>query len=90
MGRRSSGGLGAVLGVLLLLGLVIQVVKLLVVPLTILAIGAVVGALTPGGSTAYDLGAFRAAFAVQYVFWAVGLVGLLRHRGELLARLAER
>jgi hypothetical protein len=42
MGSRSSGGLGAVLGFLLLLGLVIQVVKLLVVPLTILAVGAVV------------------------------------------------
>lgn len=42
MGRRSSGGLGAVLGFLLLLGLLIQVVKLLVVPLTIFAIGAVV------------------------------------------------
>jgi hypothetical protein len=40
--RRSSGGSGAVLGFLLLLGLVIQVVKLLVIPLTILAIGAVV------------------------------------------------
>ncbi len=42
MARRSSGGVGAVLGFLLILGLVIQVVKLLVVPLTILAIGAVV------------------------------------------------
>jgi hypothetical protein len=39
--RHSSGGWG-VLGALMLLGLVIQVVKLLVVPLTILAIGAVV------------------------------------------------
>ncbi len=35
-------GLGAVLGLLLILGVVIQVVKLLVVPLTILAMGAVV------------------------------------------------
>src|SRR3712207_4583043 len=35
-------GPGAVFGLLLLLGVVIQVVKLLVVPLTILAIGAVV------------------------------------------------
>ena len=35
-------GLGAVFGLLLVLGVVIQVVKLLVVPLTILAIGAVV------------------------------------------------
>jgi hypothetical protein len=44
MAKRSSGsGVGAVFGLLLLVGLVIQVVKLLVVPLTILAIGAVVG-----------------------------------------------
>jgi MFS family permease len=57
--------------------------------LTILAIGAVLDVLTPGASTAYDLGAFRAAFAVQYVFWAIGLVGVLRHRRELRARLAR-
>ncbi|SFO69810.1 Nitrate/nitrite transporter NarK [Geodermatophilus dictyosporus] len=57
--------------------------------LTVLAIGAVLDLLTPGASTAYDLGAFRAAFAVQYVFWAVGLVGLLRHRRALRARLAR-
>ena len=40
-------------------------------------------------STDYSLGAFRAAFAVQYVFWAVGLVGVLRHRRQLRARLAR-
>lgn len=57
--------------------------------LTILAIGAVLDLLTPGGSTDYDLDAFRAAFAVQYVFWAVGLVGVVRHRRELRARLAR-
>ncbi|MGY1831346.1 nitrate/nitrite transporter [Geodermatophilus sp. SYSU D01180] len=56
--------------------------------LTILAIGAVLDVLTPGASTAYDLGAFRAAFAVQYLFWAIGLVGVLRHRRALRARLA--
>src|SRR5437868_4917681 len=39
--RHSSGGWG-VFGFLLLLGLVIRVVQLLVIPLTILAIGAVV------------------------------------------------
>jgi hypothetical protein len=55
---------------------------------TVLAIGAVLDLLTPGGSTQYSLGAFRAAFAVQYVFWAVGLVGVLRHRRQLRARLA--
>ena len=57
--------------------------------LTILAIGAVLDLLTPGGSTAYDLGAFKAAFAVQYVFWAFGLVGVIRHRRELRSRLAR-
>jgi MFS family permease len=56
--------------------------------LTILTIGLVLDVVTPGASTAYDLGAFRAAFAVQYVFWAVGLVGVLRHRRELRGRLA--
>ncbi|WP_324273084.1 MFS transporter [Blastococcus brunescens] len=57
--------------------------------LTILAIGVVLDVLTPGGGTDYDLGAFRAAFAVQYVFWAIGLVGVLRHRRELRSRLAR-
>jgi MFS family permease len=55
---------------------------------TVLAIGAVLDLLTPGTSTDYGLGAFRAAFAVQYVFWAIGLVGVLRHRRRLRARLA--
>ncbi|WP_409332995.1 MFS transporter [Trujillonella humicola] len=57
--------------------------------LTILAIGAVLDLLTPGGSAAYDLDAFRAAFAVQYLFWAVGTVGVIRHRRLLRARLAR-
>jgi MFS family permease len=57
--------------------------------LTILGVGAVLDLLTPGGSTDYDLDAFRAAFSVQYVFWAIGLVGVLRHRRELRARLAR-
>ena len=57
--------------------------------LTILAVGVVLDLLTPGPSTDYDLDAFRAAFAVQYVFWAIGLVGVLRHRKEMRARLAR-
>jgi hypothetical protein len=57
--------------------------------LTVLAVGVVLDALTPGSSTSYDLDAFRAAFAVQYLFWAVGLVGVLRHRRALRARLAR-
>jgi MFS family permease len=57
--------------------------------LTILAVGALLDVLTPGASTAYDLGAFKAAFAVQYVFWTLGLVGVVRHRRELRSRLAR-
>jgi hypothetical protein len=57
--------------------------------LSVLAIGAILDLLTPGGSTAYDLDAFRAAFAVQYLFWAVGLIGVLRHRRAVRARLAR-
>jgi MFS family permease len=56
--------------------------------LTIFAIGAVLDLLTPGASTAYGQNAFRAAFSVQYLFWAVGLVGVLRHRRVLRERLA--
>jgi MFS family permease len=56
---------------------------------TVLAIGFVLDALTPGSSTAYSLDAFRAAFAVQYVFWALGLLGVVRHRRQLRARMAQ-
>jgi MFS family permease len=57
--------------------------------LTILAVGAVLDLLTPGSSTDYSLDAFRAAFSVQYVFWAVGLVCVIRHRRQLRDRLAR-
>jgi MFS family permease len=57
--------------------------------LTVLAIGAVLDLLTPGASTAYSLDAFKAAFAVQYVFWALGMVGVVRHRRRVRARLAR-
>ncbi|MGY1915417.1 MFS transporter [Blastococcus sp. SYSU DS0973] len=57
--------------------------------LTILAVGAVLDVLTPGVSTDYDLDAFRAAFSVQYLFWAIGLAGVVRHRRQLRDRLAR-
>jgi hypothetical protein len=56
---------------------------------TMLAVGVVLDLLTPGASTAYSLGAFKLAFAVQYVGWAVGLWGVLRHRRQLRDRLAQ-
>ncbi len=56
--------------------------------LTVLAVGAVLDVLTPGTSADYDLSAFKAAFSVQYLFWAIGLVGVLKHRRKLRERLA--
>jgi hypothetical protein len=55
--------------------------------LTILGIGAVLDVLAQGG--AYTLGDFKAAFAVQYVFWALGMIGVVRHRRRVRARLAR-
>ncbi len=77
-----AGRLGGASGVVNIGGFVASL-------LSMLAIGVVLDALTPGSSTAYSLGAFRAAFAVQYVVWAVGLVGVVRYRGALRRRLAE-
>ncbi|HSP38377.1 MAG TPA: MFS transporter [Frankiaceae bacterium] len=55
----------------------------------IFAIGTILDLLTPGGSTDYTLSAFKAAFAFQYVLWAIGLIGVLRHRRTLRRRLSE-
>jgi hypothetical protein len=44
--------------------------------------------LAPGGA-AYTLGDFKAAFAVQYVLWALGMIGVVRHRRRVRARLAR-
>jgi MFS family permease len=57
--------------------------------LTVLAVGVILDVLTPGASTAYGLDAFRAAFAVQYLFWAFGLIGVIRHRRAVRARMAR-
>ncbi|WP_199520973.1 MFS transporter [Jiangella anatolica] len=53
--------------------------------LTILAIGLVLDARAGGSSAQYSLDDFRVAMCVQYVMWAIGLVGILRTR-----RLARR
>ena len=55
--------------------------------LTILLVGLVLD-LSSGGR-AYGLADFRIALSVQYLFWAVGLVGVVRHRRQLRARLAR-
>jgi MFS family permease len=54
---------------------------------TILMIGLVLDVLAPGGPQTYTLGDFRAAMAVQYLPWAIGLVGVIRSRRRLRAHL---
>jgi MFS family permease len=56
--------------------------------LTMLVMGLLLDLQTPGGAADYSLGAFKTAFAVQYLFWALGLLGVLRHRRRLRQRLA--
>ncbi len=58
--------------------------------LAMLGIGVVLDLLTPGGSTDWSLGAFKAAFAVQYAVWALGAWQVWRYRQRIRARLARR
>jgi MFS family permease len=58
--------------------------------LLILGIGAVLDLLTPAGSAGHPLAAFRWAFALQYVLWAVGAVQVVRYRNAARRRLAEQ
>ena len=51
--------------------------------MTIALIGIVLSLRSSGGPTSYTLGDFRLAFCVQYLFWGVGLFGLLRARRRL-------
>jgi MFS family permease len=58
--------------------------------LTIFAIGVVLDAVSGGGARdSYGLGAFKLAWSVQYVIWALGLVGIVRSRRLVRARMAE-
>jgi MFS family permease len=40
-----------------------------------------------GGATSYDLGDFRVAMSVQFVFWAFGAVQIVRFRRKAIAHL---
>lgn len=53
---------------------------------TILLIGVVLDALSPGGE--FTPGAFRAAWTVQIGIWAIGVAGVLRTRALARRRLA--
>jgi MFS family permease len=56
--------------------------------LLILAVGVVLDLATPAGAAAPPLSAFRWAFAVQYLLWAVGAVQVLRYRNAARRRYA--
>jgi hypothetical protein len=51
--------------------------------LTIAAIGVILSLQSSGGPSNYTLDDFRLAFSVQYLFWGVGLIGVLHSRRRL-------
>jgi MFS family permease len=53
--------------------------------LTIALIGIILSLRSSGSASSYTLGDFKVAFAVQYVFWAIGLIGVLHNRRRLRA-----
>ncbi|CUR57570.1 putative transmembrane transport protein [metagenome] len=55
--------------------------------LTMALIGVVLDWREPRGSSAYDLGDFRVAMCVQYLFWTLGAVQILRYRRKAIAHL---
>jgi sugar phosphate permease len=50
-------------------------------------IGILLDVSEPGGMSAYDLDDFRIAMSVQYVFWILGIVQILRYRRRAVAHL---
>ena len=55
--------------------------------LTMGLVGVVLDLRQPGGMPAYDLDDYRAALSVQYVFWTLGVVQILRYRRRGIAHL---
>lgn len=57
--------------------------------LTMAMIGVVLDLSSTGGMESYTLSDFKLAMAVQYLFWALGVVQTLRYRRRGLAHLAR-
>jgi len=55
--------------------------------LIVALVGVLLDLQEPGGMSAYDLGDFRVALSVQYLFWAFGIIQMLRYRRRGLAHL---
>jgi sugar phosphate permease len=50
-------------------------------------VGVVLDLREPGGMSAYDLDDYRVAFSLQYAFWALGILQILRYRRRGIAHL---
>ncbi len=57
--------------------------------LTMALVGLLLDLREPAGQSAYDLGDFRVAMSVQYVFWVLGAAQVLRYRRKALVHLAR-
>ena len=56
---------------------------------TIALIGVVLDQLAPGGQEDYTLDDFRIAMSVQFLFWGIGIVQLVRYRRKSLRHIEE-
>ncbi|HET9022507.1 MAG TPA: MFS transporter [Ornithinibacter sp.] len=56
---------------------------------TIALIGVVLDRRAPGGPSEYTLEDFRVAMSVQFVFWGLGIVQLVRYRRKSLRHIEE-
>ncbi len=57
--------------------------------LTMGLVGFLLDLREPAGQSAYDLGDFRVAMSVQYLFWGIGVFQVLRYRRKALVHLAR-
>ncbi|GAB2991007.1 MFS transporter [Nocardioides montaniterrae] len=55
--------------------------------ITMALVGVVLDQRAPGGASTYTLDDFRVALCVQYLFWALGVVQILRYRRRAVAHL---
>ena len=56
---------------------------------TIALIGVVLDQLSPGGQEDYTLDDFRVAMSVQFLFWGIGIVQLVRYRRKSLRHIED-
>ena len=56
---------------------------------TIALIGVVLDQLAPGGPEDYTLDDFRVAMSVQFLFWGIGIVQLVRYRRKSLRHIQQ-